>query len=86
MAADLSTRTIRLLERISRQLEVLTDRVGGDDDMVVVKVAAEMLGKTENAVRQMVCRGALDAEHSATGRLLFRRGYLREVANRTKES
>lgn len=60
-----------------------------DDELVDIKEASRVLGKTPNAIRQMVCAGKIGAEHSNERRgcgyaLRFRRGELKEYNNRTK--
>lgn len=41
------------------------------------------LGRTKNAIRQMVHRGQIDAEHAPNGQLRFRRGHVKAMQNAT---
>lgn len=78
------------LNQVLTRLEAIEARLRqDDDDLVDIKEASRMLGKLPCTIRQMVCRGQLDAEHAPERRgrgyaLRFRRGKLREYNNRTK--
>lgn len=77
---------VQSLRVIMSRLDSIEQRLmAPDTDLVNVAQAAEMLGKTKNAIRQMVCRGQINAEHAPNGQLRFRRGHIREIQNQLKQ-
>ena len=79
------TKLIALLTTISKRLDSIEQKLAGsDDDLLNISQAAAELGKTKNAIRQMVCRGQLNAEHAPNGQLRFRMGHIKEMRNQTR--
>lgn len=60
-------------------MRAILDKISVEDNQLVnIHMAANMLGKSENAIRTMVHRGQLDCTKLNNGRLAFNKKYLRD--------
>lgn len=74
---------LHLLRLICRRLDTIESKLDNDADLLTIGQVSEMLGRTKNAIRQMVHRGQIDAEHAPNGQLRFRRGHVKAMQNAT---